>query len=410
MILLAGAVLAAVPATGHAASQPERQLEAVQEELERSRDREKALRTKAAELAREIAALKKELVKAARATQDTEEELSALEARLEALKERERTLRAALGSREEQMVTVLMGLQRLAWRPSEALLVQPMPSEDVVRSAVLLRSVVPALREKAEGLRVELASLAAVRRAIIAKREEIGHAAQRLDKQHARLSSLLDRKAALRRTTEAEQRAAAKRANALARDAANLRDLVNRLEKERKRRAAEAARLAALAVRKPKSGSDAPAPGRKPDAAPARLETAALPPARSLESMRGAMPMPVRGRIVTRYGEPNGLGATSKGVVVATRPQAQVIAPGDGVVAFAGPFRGYGQLLIIEHGEGYHTLLSGMARIDAVVGQRLLSGEPVGVMGPSGSETLYVEIRRDGQPVNPLPWLSAGKG
>ena len=88
-----------------------------------------------------------------------------------------------------------------------------------------------------------------------------------------------------------------------------------------------------------------------------------------------------------------------------------MVAPFDGTVAFAGPFRGYGQLLIIEHSEGYHTLLAGMGRIDTVVGSRVLAGEPVGVMDNEGAPSLYVELRRDGQPINPLPWLAdrAGK-
>ena len=92
-----------------------------------------------------------------------------------------------------------------------------------------------------------------------------------------------------------------------------------------------------------------------------------------------------------------------------------MIAPFDGVVAFAGAFRGYGQLLIIEHSEGYHTLLAGLGRVDGEVGQRVLAGEPVGVMATSEtdgapSSSLYVELRRDGQPINPLPWLADRTG
>jgi septal ring factor EnvC (AmiA/AmiB activator) len=126
----------------------------------------------------------------------------------------------------------------------------------------------------------------------------------------------------------------------------------------------------------------------------------------------GRMPFPARGRIVGRFGQTNmEAGSATRGIVLETRPGAQVIAPYDGQVVFAGPFRGYGLLLIIEHGEGYHTLLAGMARVDCVVGQHLLVGEPVGVMGSQaeGKPHLYVELRHNGQPVNPLPWLSAHK-
>ena len=103
-------------------------------------------------------------------------------------------------------------------------------------------------------------------------------------------------------------------------------------------------------------------------------------------------------------------GIHAKGITLETRRRAQVITPYDGVVLFAGPFRGYGQLLIIEYGDGYHILLAGMDRIDAAVGQSLLAGEPVGTMTDASSPELYVELRHDGQPINPLPWLTAGKG
>jgi septal ring factor EnvC (AmiA/AmiB activator) len=132
------------------------------------------------------------------------------------------------------------------------------------------------------------------------------------------------------------------------------------------------------------------------------------------------MPFPARGRIVTRFGQATEDQGQSKGVVIETRGAAQVVSPYDGQVVFAGPFRGYGLLLIIEHGEGYHTLLSGMERIDGAVGQHLARGEPVGVMGqsensannggsPASKPLLYVEFRHNGQPINPLPWLTARK-
>jgi septal ring factor EnvC (AmiA/AmiB activator) len=115
--------------------------------------------------------------------------------------------------------------------------------------------------------------------------------------------------------------------------------------------------------------------------------------------------MPARGRIARLFDPSVESGPLSKGVVIQTLPSAQVVAPFDGHVVFQGPFRGYGSILIIEHADGYHTLLSGLGRIDAAVGQWLLAGEPVGVMGSDGTPELYVELRRASQPIDPLPWL-----
>lgn len=426
----AGSVQAADPA-------PDAKLRQVEKQLEESREREKALGEKAAELEREIAALREDLVGAARTAQDTEEELSGLESRLADLKAREKALKSELSGREEQLVGVLTALERLALRPPEALLVQPGPADDTVRSAILLRSAVPELRTRADALRQELASLDAVRKEIAEQRTRIAVTGAKLDSQHAKLARLFERKQALAKSTQAERAAAAQKAQALAKDADSLRDLLAKLEVERKRREEEARRLAALVRPKPELPAMPPQPARKPESrsAPAAATAPAAPPAarsapaptpaprqvaaagtvpmRAFEDQRGAMPMPARGRLVTRYGQGNDAGGSSKGIVVRTRPGAQVVAPADGTVAFAGPFRGYGQLLIMEHGGGYHTLLSGMARIDATVGQRLSSGEPVGVMDQvtaPNAQDLYVELRRDGAPINPLPWLTARKG
>ena len=131
----------------------------------------------------------------------------------------------------------------------------------------------------------------------------------------------------------------------------------------------------------------------------------------SITLSHGDLRMPASGKVVTLFGEksrgPDGLTVTkSKGIEISTRANAQVVSPFDGKVVFSGPFRGYGRLLIIEHGEGYHSLIAGFDRLDSVVGQYLLAGEPVGIMGETAPK-LYLEMRQDGEAINPLPWLAS---
>ena len=133
------------------------------------------------------------------------------------------------------------------------------------------------------------------------------------------------------------------------------------------------------------------------------------------------MPLPVNGVRIREFGVPDGLGGTEKGISIATRAGAQVTAPCDGWVVYAGPFRNYGQVLILNAGGGYHVVLAGMDRISVDLGQFVLTGEPVAVMGggaqgrrhrpPSGSSqpVLYVEFRKDGTPVDPSPWWAASE-
>jgi murein hydrolase activator len=131
--------------------------------------------------------------------------------------------------------------------------------------------------------------------------------------------------------------------------------------------------------------------------------------------------MPANGVKIRDFGAADGLGGSEKGISVTTRPGAQVTAPCDGWVVYAGPFRSYGQLLILNGGGGYHVLLAGMDRISVDLGQFVLTGEPVGIMGNSSAQVaatvpiassqsvLYVEFRKDGTPVDPGPWWATSE-
>jgi septal ring factor EnvC (AmiA/AmiB activator) len=163
----------------------------------------------------------------------------------------------------------------------------------------------------------------------------------------------------------------------------------------------------------PPTGDRLP-PSEKETEMPSPLRLVLTPPpesGRPIAKLRGTLPFPVVGRVVGRYGEESDSGLISKGITIETRPGAQVVAPHEGRVAFAGPFRGYGQLLIIEHGEAYHSLMAGFDRIDAVIGQLVFGGEPVGVMGypDDGKPNLYLELRRNNRPVDPLPWFAVSE-
>ena len=130
---------------------------------------------------------------------------------------------------------------------------------------------------------------------------------------------------------------------------------------------------------------------------------------RPFSESRGRLPLPVRGTVIQNFGERDALGLAAQGITIATLADAAIVAPYDGRIVFAGPFRSYGQLLIIAHGGGYHTLIAGLSRIDGQVGQWLLAGEPVAQAshGENGKSAVYVELRRNGEPINPGPWLAA---
>jgi septal ring factor EnvC (AmiA/AmiB activator) len=408
--LIAGLIFLGMPVSAEEPA-PAR-LEELERTLEQESGRAQSLESEAQALATDVARLQQELIAAASTAQDSEEEMSQLEATLAVLEEEAAAAEAELAARHGQLGAILGALQRLALQPPEAMLLGPATPLDTVRGATLLKVALPAVEGRARALKAELESLRQLRAEIDGRRLQLAGATTRLDAERQRLDALVEEKRSLQQQTESERLELENRVAALGQQAADLKELMARI-----------------------SLAPPPVPGTKPavpgtpesaipesttpesttpeSAAPPVAEPAALlhldrpPEIRPFPATQASLTTPARGAVVVRYGEAGEASQSSKGISIATRPEAQVVAPFDGQVMFRGPFRGYGEILILEHAGGYHTLLAGLGRTDAIVGQWLLAGEPVGIMGPAagGNPELYLELRRDGQPINPLPWL-----
>jgi murein hydrolase activator len=407
--LLAGLLLC-LPA--YAAESPEQQLKSVEKRLDESRSKEADYARQAESLAAELARLREDSIAAAKAAQEHEAALSALEERLAALGAQEAEKAQELKQHRTQQVELLMALERIARNPPEGLALASGDPLDAARSALLLGAAVPPLEARARNLRQEIATLAELRRQIAEAQER--HRGERLvlDDEQARLRDLVTRKQELQRIALAGVEESGQREAQLAAQAADLQQLIDRLSAERRARDAEAQkrqeeaqRQALLAQPRPDAPNADTAEVVAPP--PVRLDPGQPKLIRPFAAAHGLMVYPATGRLVLRFGENDELGVASKGLTFETRPKAEVIAPFDGRVVFAGPFRGYGHILIIEHRDGYHSLLAGLDKVDGSVGQWLIAGEPVGVM-PGGEKKphLYLELRHDGQPINPSPWLA----
>ena len=390
-----------------------KRLEDVERALEKQRGHGEQLKQQTRGLERELDRLQQDLVAAARAVQEYEGEATALETQLAELTGTERKRLAVLGQNRVQVGQVLAALERIARYPPEALIAQPNSPADTVRGAILLRAAVPEIERRAHALKEQLAALAEARGQIVARRQQLAALSQSLDKETGRLNGLLARKAEFKRHAESESEMTAERIRALAEEADSLRDLLAKLEEER-RRLGEAKAQANKTAAPPGSAGESPAKGPlgagpRAGAGETSREAAVSQGVHPMSEARGKLRLPAVGRISGLYGQPLETGLARKGIEIETRALAQVVAPYEGRIVYAEKFRGYGQLLIIEHGEGYHTLLAGLDRLDGSVGQWVVAGEPVGVMGrpESGHSILYVELRRHGQPINPLPWLAA---
>jgi murein hydrolase activator len=331
-----------------------------------------------------------------------EERIAATEVRLRPLDEKERALRGSLEARRGTIAEILAALQRIGRRPPPAVLVKPEDALESLRTAMMLGAVLPDMRLEAEALAADLASLSGVRKDIASERETLTRDVATMSDERQRLTALIAERQRQQAATEQSLDSQRARATALARQATNLQDLIAKLEQgldPATRAARSAARTADDGKVNLAALSD---PGR-------------MNPAVSFAAAKGALKLPVNGVKVRDFGAADGIGGTEKGMSVATRPGAQVIAPCDGWVVYAAPYRSYGHLLILNAGAGYHVVLAGMETYSVDVGQFVLTGEPIAVMGNgpqvasaivagSTQPVLYIEFRKDGIPIDPAPW------
>lgn len=353
--------------------QTKKELSQINSKIQAEKDKQSQLERKVELTKKEILDVQRKMVAAASSIQEQEESLGRLEQKMHEFEMGLDQMKNRLSLRKRQRIYVLAALQNLAWKPTEALFIQPMPAEYTLRSALLLREVVPRLEYTTDELNEDIAKVSSLTGAIKAQYAQIKTYAKRLEEKRKNMDGLLLQKTKLQDMFAQESKQARLRAENLAKQASDLRDLVVKLEQESLKRKKEKKN-----VRSEETGA--------------------------FMASKGKIPYPVKGTIVKKYGDATDTGP-SKGIVIQTRGSAQVISPFDGTVLFAGPFRGYGQLMIIEHDGGHHTLLAGMGRLDAVVGSTLMAGEPVGLMSDEISPTLYVELRKDGQPINPSGYM-----
>ena len=378
----------------------QRELDALLGDLQRSREQEARLKSEIDQIKNDRKKFSQDLLDTAGRIRAAETKLGDAEKRLAPLDQRETELKKSLAGREAVLAQVLAALERLGLRPAPALLLQSETTLEAVRSAILLGAVIPELRAEAETLATDLSELARVRRDIAIERDSLVENRAMLAEDRRRISALIDERQRQQGEDEKSLEGERGRVQALAKQVETVQDLVNGMEREIK-----AAARAAEAAKREEVG---PARAALPD-------SARITPATPFPQTKGKLPLPAVGRKLHEYGATNGLGGVEKGLSIATRPNAQVSAPCDGWVVYAGNFRNYGQLLIINAGGGYHILLAGMERITVDLGQFVLTGEPVAVMGSaprvaavsafgSSAPVLYVEFRKDGNSIDPSPW------
>ena len=465
-------------------------LEEKKHELDVNAAKELTIQSDVSQLSAERERLNGRLVETAALIQRSEGQMTSIEGRLSELEEQERVVKGSLAQRHGQISGLLTALQRMGRNPPPVLVTRREDALKMVRSAMLLSSAFPDLRDKAVALGAQLADLQRVMGNIRTEGARLQAETERLNEARTRLASLMEVKKLTLADRQSELQSVRVATADITKSVTNLSELINRLdttvtqqtglgaynEELKARHQAEAAQgrgqpsgpqiitppppeqdadtAKATAVVATSAGSQPSAPGLipaalsaktpavTPPASPGATNTGAsntkvamvelepggaslipgspgrIKPAIPFSDARGKLPLPAQGRRALTFGEKTQFGGQSKGMVIETRPSAQVTSPCDGWVVYAGEFRSYGQLLIINAGDGYHILLAGLSQIDVQPGQFVLTAEPVGTMSggqknstsaPVSGPVLYVELRKDGRPIDPDPWWASGQ-
>ena len=412
-LLLGG--FAASSSLGDERQEVQRNIETTKESISAGRKQQHALADRARAIRDQVDGLRIRAALAANRAQQEEVALSEIEERLALLQRQDAEHYRRLSLMREGMARSITALARLERQPAAALLAAPGSMLDAARGGRLLAAAVPALHRDAAkaSRRQELQSL--LRERVLVERQLQQAGAAEGERLAALVGKAQDLQGLLQRLDAAERSRGARQTEIAAGGkghAATLRQVEQLAEQQAEQRAERRRRkLAAdmaLALAAPKGKNNAK--GNAQDAAPPARQSQALA-LRQLpfSKIRGRLRLPAKGRRVGRFGESTGFGPRAQGITLRTADRAQVVAPYDGRVVYAGTFRKYGLILIISHGEGYHTLLAGLTRLQAVVGQSLLTGEPVGRMGGDGKRSLYIELRRKGTAINPNSWWSSSR-
>jgi len=379
-LVLVGIALAACMSARAQDRDPDAELKVLEESREATETRLKALREDAARFATENESLSRQLAQAADAVRLAERQSGTAENTVAELDHSIREKTADLAPRRTALASTLSALLGVARMPPLAAVAQPGQIAENALTASALAGVTPVLQGRVAGLRRDLTELEDLRAQQVAARRTANRTIATLAAERDKLELLLrERREQLGALSVARDIESTR----LARLASRARDLSSLMD--------QLAPVTTLAV--------------IPDQ-PARRA--------GIEALKGRLPMPAEGRISHRFGDHRpGAPHEAQGLTLSTRSSALVTAPHDGTVSFAGPFRSYGRLLIIDLGDGYHLLIAGLAQSDVTVGQWVLAGEPVGSMTRTTDGTrpgLYLELRRNGSPVDPLPWMAPSKG
>lgn len=360
-------------------------LKAFEAQLEQQKHEQKKLQDKLNRQQNDLKSTQNKLVELGRIIQSNEAELQVLENQISKLEHDQNDIQQRLTSDKVSLSRLLTVMERLSRTPPQALIVKPDAPIKAAQSALLLQNILPTLNNRADQLKKDLDKLSSIRLELDEKYSKVGTKSLSLKEEQIKLSSLVKERKKLTKLTQRDLKSQEQEIKKISLRATDLKDLMKRLEKKNSENRERAERMASL--------------------------KAAVSMGKGSESLSrdGSAQLPISGIIRTRYRQLDEFGAPSEGIRIEGRSRGLVVAPIAGTVRFAGTFKNYGQMVIIEHSDHYHSLIGGLKSVDVTLGQIVSAGEPVGKLNRTstrGKPVLYYELRHNGKPINPARKLA----
>ena len=390
-LLLACLIAAPLPVATGQEDMTQEELQAYEERLEADRIALEAIEA-AQEAARaDLAVVNRQLLAAAQEGARREEQASRIEQRLISLEIEERQARDALMADREGLRDLIAALIAASRRQPPALATHPDSATDAIRSAIIMRDLADDLEDRSATLAASIREYADLLDAVRRQQERLDAEEEVLAENQREIEQLVALKRAAFEDLTGEADALRERVAALATRAENIRSFLDDL-----------------------AANAPPTPGRKPPeptpSRPAAPAPSTAPPANV--AVLDGLGLPATGQLVQAFGDLLPTGRRAEGITLRTRSAAQVVAPSDATIEYAGPFRSYGQMLILRTGDGYHIVLYGLSDVYPTLGQSVLAGEPIGRMTNRSDvePDLHMELRRNGTPEDPQRWMSRRSG
>ena len=386
------------PATFDDVSQARQALAVARRDGEAARARAEQLEREAAAAGQAADRTAREAAAAAARIQQAEAQIAERSADIQLIDHQREALRARLAQRQLPVLRLTAALQRLARRPLIVSLLRPGSLADSVHLRAMLETMLPEVQRRTAALRAEIDRGKALRLQAMTAVDALKREQAELGQRRQVLAGMETRQRLALRSASGTADRESERALSLAEQARDLDALTDELGKAGALRDV-LARLPGPVMRPAQPGA---AQMNGADLAP----PVAIPAVPAINAAPRFM-LPVQGRLVAGFGARAPGGLTSRGIALAAGAGAQAISPAAGRVSFAGPYRGYGMIVIIDHGGGWTSLVTGLGQTDVRVGEQLVAGSPLGIAGP-GRPIVSLELRRDGQPVNPLDFAKLG--